>query len=348
MQYLSPVTASSARFAGVILASVLTLSCSFVGTGRADKSPSLDSQSCGIKQNLVPTCGAWWGVSPGSSSLSGLEGQVGRRFDIVYEWSGIDQRLPTHRQEENARGGRYLHINIESRRFTEPGHSVVDWSDVASGRFDNALRTQADGLRRLGEPVFVTFDHEADRPDKVGVRGGAADFIAAWRHIVNIYRARGATNVIWVWVVTGWEDNFGRAAKVYPGDDYVDWISWEGYNAAGCREGSVDTARYQSFAEAIEPFHSWLRTEGRHHGIDPSKPYMISEMGSVLFRDDPSLTARWYDELVSQAKRFPGVRAVKLWNSATSRACDYRVGVYDQVVDAYRRAGQNPYFNPRR
>ena len=29
----------------------------------------------------------------------------------------------------------------------------------------------------------------------------AAVFVAAWRHIVNVFRAVGATNVTWMWTV---------------------------------------------------------------------------------------------------------------------------------------------------
>src|SRR5438093_1409419 len=49
-----------------------------------------------------------------------------------------------------------------------------------------------------------------------------SDFVGAWRRVVDIFRAEGATNVAWVW-------NPIEAPAVqdytpfYPGDDYVDW-----------------------------------------------------------------------------------------------------------------------------
>ncbi len=71
-----------------------------------------------------------------------------------------------------------------------------------------------------------------------------AEYIAAYRHIVDKMRAAGVDNVAYVWqssasliddVLDAWYDNGGDIAAArenikdwYPGDDYVDWmgISW--------------------------------------------------------------------------------------------------------------------------
>jgi len=56
-------------------------------------------------------------------------------------------------------------------------------------------------------------------------------YIAAFRHIVDIFRANGATNVKWVFNVNC--DNVGNGTSYlghYPGDNYVDYTSIDGYN----------------------------------------------------------------------------------------------------------------------
>lgn len=303
--------------------------------------------SCVITDVYAPSCGAWWGVSPGAIGLAELEKRVGRRFGIVHRWHGVDQNgIPTTEERRLARHGRYLHLNVEARKFTESGHPVVQWSEIAGGTFDAALRAQAERVAELGLPVFVTFDHEADQDSKLGVRGSAEEFVAAWRHIREIYRSAGASNAIWVWVVTGYEGNFHKVADLYPGDAYVDWVAWEAYNASGCRTGQPDPERYRSFEETLRPFYEWLQTEGVRAGIDPDKPYMITEMGSVVYPDAPERTAEWYAGVVPTLQKYSQIRAVQLWNEQGQGSCDYRVTRDQAVLDSYTETGRHRYVNP--
>ena len=59
-------------------------------------------------------------------------------------------------------------------------------------------------------------------------------FVAAWRHIVNLFRALGARNVTWLWTVNIIND--ARSGKVdgslrrwWPGSSYVTWVGIDGY-----------------------------------------------------------------------------------------------------------------------
>lgn len=64
----------------------------------------------------------------------------------------------------------------------------------------------------------------------------AADFIAAWRRMVSIFRAEGAHNAKFVWCVS-WAsmgDSAGTPVTLtYPGDAYVDYAAIDGYNFGG-------------------------------------------------------------------------------------------------------------------
>ena len=55
------------------------------------------------------------------------------------------------------------------------------------------------------------------------------EFVAAWRHVVDIFRAQGATNVTWVWCpnIVGPKS---QLTGLYPGDNYTDWVCMDGYN----------------------------------------------------------------------------------------------------------------------
>ena len=69
--------------------------------------------------------------------------------------------------------------------------------------FDSYLRSWADGIRSLGYPVAIRFAHEMNGdwyPWCEKVNGNQpGDYVKAWRHVHDVFRPRGATNVIWVW-----------------------------------------------------------------------------------------------------------------------------------------------------
>lgn len=282
-----------------------------------------DRRSCPTGPALVPSCGTLLGVSVGPETrtdLAGLEAAIGRRFDLAYEFNGLDLPLPTAEQRDHVAAGRILHLDLEAKEFALPDHPEIPWRDIVAGRWDTALRGHAAGLRDLGVPVMVTFDHEVDSPDKVGVRGTPGEFVAAWRHVHDVFGAAGATNVVWVWVVTGSPRNWPAVPSLYPGDRYVDWVSWDPYNASGCRSGQVRPGQWRSFAETVSPFYDWLATSR----LGAGKPLMLSEFGTVADPTDPDAARRWYAEIPAALRRFPRIRAIQLWNSVKG-ACDYRI-----------------------
>ena len=57
----------------------------------------------------------------------------------------------------------------------------------------------------------------------------AATFVAAWRHIVTLFRARHADNVTWLWTLQADEPGTGPIASWWPGEKYVTWVGIDGY-----------------------------------------------------------------------------------------------------------------------
>ena len=54
-------------------------------------------------------------------------------------------------------------------------------------------------------------------------------FVAAWRHIVTLFRARHAENVTWLWTLQADEPGTGPIASWWPGAKYVTWVGIDGY-----------------------------------------------------------------------------------------------------------------------
>jgi len=344
--------AEPARLARVgVMCSALALvaSCNSAPADRVARSSSFSLAStsaspwsCPVSDKLVPACGALWGVTtpaPNSADLERLEREVGRSFNFVYRFHDINDVIPTQDERRLVDEGKILHITIESRDFADPDRTSVPWASVARGDFDSHLIAQAKGIASLKVPVYLTFDHEPDQQPKTAL-GTGADYIRAWRHVYNLFLRAGATNAVWVWVITGWQPALSRAATMWPGNKYVDWISWEAYNQSGCQGGHLDPSQFTSFGTSIENVYNWVHSVGPTIGMDPNKPMMISEAGSVLYPDDPALTANWYAAIPKVLARYPQIKAIGLWDhTGSAPSCDFRVDRNAAVLAAVRAAG---------
>lgn len=302
---------------------------------------------CSLSRELVPSCGVLLGVAPPTPTLASLrrtEAWLGRRVDLVYTFHDLDDRVPSAYERALVASGSLLHVSIDARIFGAHGSGPVRWSDVAAGAYDDRLRRQARGIAALRRPVFVTFDHEADQPSN-DVRGTPADFVRAWRHVHDLFERVHARNVVWVWVVLGWPSSFPTAGRMWPGDSYVDWISWDAYNDASCRTGQPAAGGQRTFAEVALPFLRWLHHEGADAGIDVHKPLMISETGTMAYRAGSSAEAAWFRGMVRVVRHHPAIRAVTLWDHRGSvPACDYRFSVPGRMASAGRGLAAFPRF----
>ena len=327
---------------------VLLTTCSLLLTACTTTKASHGDQ-CRLSAKLVPECGALWGVTteqPTNAALVAVEHSLGRRFDLVYRFHDINDTIPDTADKRAVAHGRALHVSIESTDFSSPSATAGTWAAVAAGTYDDDLHKQAEGIAALKSPVFVTFDHETDQPAREAL-GSAQEFIAAWRHVHDVYTKAGATNAVWVWVILGWAPSFDRAATLWPGNAYVDWISWDVYNQSGCRGGQVDPSLYTSFSNDVRLVYDWVHGVGPTIGMDPNKPMMISEAGSVLYRDDPEKTAQWYAEIPSVLEDYPQVKAVSLWDHTGHVICDYRIGLDPKVLETVTDVGHTGWLNQR-
>jgi hypothetical protein len=54
-------------------------------------------------------------------------------------------------------------------------------------------------------------------------------FVAAWRHIVGIFRKAGAGNATWMWTINSIDAAHGPVPPWWPGSQWVDWVGIDGY-----------------------------------------------------------------------------------------------------------------------
>jgi hypothetical protein len=262
-----------------------------------------------------------WSQSGRESTVTSLESALGRPLDISHVYDSWNQSLPDWETKWNDASGRTTLISWS--------HAPV--SPVVSGSEDAYIRSVANGLKALSHPVMLEYFWEMDlhRYDTATV--SPANFIAAWRHIHDIFVAEGATNVEFVWCPSAYGYITGTAQKYYPGASYVDWICADGYNW-----GSVKPQKNQTFWSIFKGMYAF--------GLPTGKPLMVGEFGTA--ESTPGGRAAWFNDLVSTLPTMPAIKAVVYFDSLdTKHNWDWRVLQSNGSWSAFRAMAQNPYFN---
>jgi hypothetical protein len=197
-----------------------------------------------------------------------------------------------------------------------PGIALRDARDrhaleaVARGDYDFYVDAWAAEAARFGKPIFLRFAHEMNDPYRYpwGPQNNTKEeYIAAWRHVVERFRAAGARNVIWVWsphVAYEYWDLY------YPGDAYVDWVATGVLNFGPIAQWS----RWWTFAEIFGAKYPRLAAFG--------KPIMIAELGSLAVGGD---RATWYRDAIDSIPRsYPAVRAVLFFHASDDQTVTYQ------------------------
>jgi serine/threonine protein kinase len=109
----------------------------------------------------------------------------------------------------------------------EPTPAVV--RGIIAGDYNAYLRDYATSVRNFGSAVVVGFGHDMNDPGHSWAHSHVrpATFIAAWRHIVDLFRGQGADNVSWLWTVPPGRAGT-RLTAWWPGARYVTWVGVDG------------------------------------------------------------------------------------------------------------------------
>jgi len=214
---------------------------------------------------------------------------------------------------------------------------VVTWmangynaQDLVDGKADTYIRDYAKGVKNYGEEIWLRPLHEANGDwydwgvGKAGAGNTDANVAEAFRHIVNIFREENVTNVKWVWTTNA--SNAGTGTTLtgnYPGDEYVDYISIDGYNWGKCQSWSS----WQTFSQVFKKAYNALAN------ID--KPLFIAEISSSELGGNK---AEWITDMFEHfATDFSRVFAV-MWFSQSKEANegDWALNTSQAAVDAWK------------
>lgn len=282
----------------------------------------------------VPASGAYFGAwanptgnGSAETNAEALESQIGRTLRLhmhYYQWgSGTTPTFPDGSMQADIAAGRI---------------PVVTWacSDlnavVIAGTDDSLIINTANAVKQFGSSIFIRWYREMNLGSNQTCNGsgGAAGFIAAWQHIYDIFKAQGVTNVSWLWNPGGTNQD-PDATPYYPGDSFVDWIGFDGY----------DKYLDNDFGLVFGPFYQMFRSH--------NKPMLIGETGECA-SVQASYLALAQAEIEGKsnpgAYAFPQVKGFMYFDAQGSfAACTWNLG--PAGTTAFAAMGAEGYFQAK-
>jgi Glycosyl hydrolase family 26 len=262
------------------------------------------------------------GAPEDASVLDSYAQMVGRKPDIVMDYSNITDPLLTKTEVSNlsARGETPL---VTWQLFKSGwGGSTIPLSEIAAGKYDSYLRSAATAAKGMpfGE-ILIRFAHEMNG-DWYGWSGDPSNYVAAWRHVVTVFRQEGANNVKFVWAPNVDNGSYPFAAY-FPGDSYVDYVGLDGYNWG---TAGVGVNKWQTLSQVFSSSYQQLTQMS-------SRPVMITETSSSEIGGSK---AAWIREgfLKTIPQQFPRVAAV-IWFDRNQEE-DWRIDSSQSSLAAYR------------
>jgi uncharacterized protein YkwD len=264
---------------------------------------------------------------PDEDALLHFESQIGRRVGIDHMYVHVGIPLPISRFNWDRAGGRVPLVDWDLQPPV-----LYSWAQVAAGKADKIINATARTARAYGHPILLSFEHE---PEYSVARGhaGPSEFVAAWRHVVDRFRAEGATNVLWVLDYGGDIPLKGTGDLWYPGPSYVDFVGADGYNWYGARHN----AQWRSIADVFTSFYFWA--------LSVHKPAMIVETGVLEDPANPGRKAAWFTQADAWLHSHPDIKAFVYFNTPVK--WPWWIDTSPQSLAAFRSLAQDPLFSSR-
>jgi hypothetical protein len=230
--------------------------------------------------------------------------------------------------------------------------------EIIAGKWDAYIDRWADSARTFGQPLLVSLCNEMNgswfpwsgyfygagtkipgtTPQQYE---GPETFKKAWRHIVDRVRARGATNIQWVFHMMNFsipQDGWNMFVQYYPGRDYVDWLGLSVYGQ------QYNDDPWSPFPPLLEWPYKELAA------LDPDKPVMITEWGCGEFPKSGS-RAQWISSAFAEmknVKKYPRIKAAVFWHERWENDdgtySNLHVNSTPESLAAYREGVADPFW----
>jgi hypothetical protein len=222
--------ATGAVAAAALLAAALAVILAAPGQHARTRRPATRESAASRPGDIPARAAAYLGVfaAPSPRSYAGVRAfsaRTGVRPDMVVYYSAWREPFRAGFARSAARHHAVPLVQIDP--------AGIRLAAIASGRYDGYLRSYARSVRDFGGRVIVSFGHEMNGHWYSWAHRHASPraFVAAWRHIVTVFRAAGARDVTWLWTVNIIDRRLDipSPAAWWPGRSYVTWVGIDGY-----------------------------------------------------------------------------------------------------------------------
>jgi Glycosyl hydrolase family 26 len=351
--------------------SLVALSLAFVLAGCSKSSRNTQVDPNGPVEVVVPDHGAYTGAfmdfgdaedDVTLETIEDFEEMVGKHQAIIASssyWG--EQNLPVANLNVIWRHGSLPLVfwSPWDKPYEEDhGPDKFSLNEILAGKWDAYIDKWADAAREFGHPMIVVFGVEMNGtwfPWSGAYYGGAQwvpennnwkgpeTFRRAYRYVVDRVRARGVSNIKWMFHTNNYPypyETWNSAAAYYPGSDYVDWLGLSVYGQQYKDEPNPD----------IPSLVDWPYEEISR--LDPHKPIMIAEWATGEF---PLTTAgpnvmrkpAWIKQGLELFRtRYPRIKGALYWHERWQNADGFysnlRVNSSVESLQAYRQGVTHP------
>lgn len=199
---------------------------------------------------------------------------------------------------------------------------------IDEGTYDKYIRFWAQDAKEINSPIYVRFAHEMNDPYRYpwGPQNNKPkDFVKAWKHVHDIFKEEGATNIIWVWSP---HPSYKYFEAFYPGKEYVDYVGLGVLNFGTAASWS----QWWSFEDLFGKDYKDLAIF--------NKPIMIAEFGSLNVGGN---RAKWFaDALRDLPTKYPQIKSILFFHyPADKTLTDKKISWYfiedKDVLDSIKR-----------
>lgn len=241
-----------------------------------------------------------------------FEGVIGKKMaiaNIYSQWSYLSNPKLIDSLNKMASYGWTPIISSNPSFFEEcPKGEYSLYKTIAMGDCDEFLKDIAVNLRSYDKKILFRFAWEMNLPSMYWsvdfVNSEPDDFVEAWRHFYTILEQYKANNVQWVLSFNTSSSQTIPYLKLFPGDNYIDWVAIDGYNWGNTQ----DWGGWTSFEGVFRNSYNELTAL-------TAKPVMLSEVNSSPTEAGGD-KAEWIRDMldVQLPKHFTQVEAVIFFN----------------------------------
>jgi hypothetical protein len=269
-----------------------------------------------------------------------LEATIGRRLAAIRVYYNWNSPWPDGNLTWFVNNGYTPLLSVKSERTDQ---TFVQWRSVANAQPGSTLYNDivrwATRIKSLGTHVYFTFNHEPETA--LNSSGDGADFIAAWRKVISVFRAQGVTNADYVWIMTAFSfkaQDRRRAIDWYPGEAYLDYVGADAYNWYTCRPGTKNP--WNSLESLLNPMR--LFAQGK-----TIKGLMVPEWASTEDPAQPKRKAQWITDARALFKKpgWEGFKALLYYNKSSKYAnCRWFVDSSQASLTAFSGMANDVYY----